>query len=110
MLLELGRLFSLLLSILSLDALLASAFFVPGSHWDDRLLNSLMRILLAACVCFASGLLFEQHQGNEADSDILRTLPVRLFFWALTGMALLFALSWYLEEYYVPMIWRNQPH
>ncbi len=110
MLLELGRLFSLLLSILSLDALLASAFFVPGSHWDDRLLNSLMRILLAACICFASGLLFQRHHGKEADSDILRTLPVRLFFWALTGMALLFALSWYLEEYYVPMIWRNQPH
>jgi hypothetical protein len=116
MLLDLGKLFSLLLSILSLDALLASAFFVPGSRWDDRLFNSLIRIVLAACVCFASGLVFSQNpsqdhqQSPEASSDVLRTLPVRLFFWALAGMALLFALSWYLEEFYVPMIWKNQPH
>jgi hypothetical protein len=112
MLLELGKLVSLLLSILSLDALLASAFFVPGSRWDDRLLNSLTRIVLAACVCFASGLLFNhrQRENTEAGTDILHTLPVRLFFWALAGMALLFTLSWYLEENYVPMLWKNQPH
>jgi hypothetical protein len=112
MLLELGKLVSLLLSILSLDALLASAFFVPGSPWDERLLNSLTRIVLAACVCFASGLLFNRqpHEGTEAGPEILRTLPVRLFFWAVAGMALLFSLSWYLEEYYVPMIWKNQPY
>lgn len=112
MLLEIGKLVSLLLSILSLDALLASAFFVPGSPWDDRLLNSLTRLVLAGCVCFASGLLFERpaNHNSETGSDILDTLPVRLFFWALAGMALLFALSWYLEEYYIPLIWKNQPH
>jgi hypothetical protein len=111
-LLEIGKLVSLLLSILSLDAVLASAFFMPGAGWDERLLNSLLRIVLAGCVCFASGLLFNArgHEDAGAGSDILRTLPVRLFFWALAGMALLFALSWYLEEYYVPMIWKNQPH
>jgi hypothetical protein len=41
---------------------------------------------------------------------VTRTLPVRLYFWALAGMTVLFVLSWYLEEYYVPLIWRNQPH
>ncbi len=122
MLLEIGKVVSLLLSILSLDALLASAFFVPGSHWEERLLNSLMRILLAACVCFASGLVFDWHRQSTAgpdgntpssqdrDSDVLNTLPVRLFAWSMVGMAMLFALSWYLEQYYVPMLWRNQPH
>lgn len=111
MLLEIGKSLSLLLSILSLDFLLASAFFVPGARWDDRLLNSLVRVLLAGCVCFASGLLFEHPHGESQErSDILHTLPVRLFFWGLAGMTLLFALSWYLEEYYVPMLWKNQPH
>jgi hypothetical protein len=32
------------------------------------------------------------------------TLPVRLFLWALVAIALLFALSWWLETYYVPML------
>jgi hypothetical protein len=35
---------------------------------------------------------------------------VRLFFWAIAFMVLLFVLSWYLEAYYVPLLWRNQPH
>lgn len=112
MLLEIGRAVSFLLSILSLDALLTSAFFVPGSPWDERLLNSLERVVLAACVCFASGLLFNWHKqtDSEAASSVLRSLPMRLFFWALAGMVLLFAVSWYLEQFYVPMLWRNQPH
>ena len=112
LLLEIGRAVSFLLSILSLDALLASAFFVPGSPWDERLLNSLERLVLAACVCFASGLLFNWHKqtDSEAASSVLRSLPMRLFFWALAGMVLLFAVSWYLEQFYVPMLWRNQPH
>ncbi|MBB6143461.1 cation transport ATPase [Silvibacterium bohemicum] len=112
MLLEIGRLISLLVSILSLAALLTSAFFVPGSHWDERLMSSLMRILLAGCICFVSGLLFSwpEQKNPEAHSDVLHTLPVQLYFWSLAGMALLFAVSWYLEEYYVPMLWRNQPH
>src|SRR5580698_4283465 len=112
LLLEIGKVVSLLLSILSLYSLLVGAFFVPGSYWDERLVNSLERIVLAGCICFASGLLFNWpgYRDCEADSDVTRTLPVRLFFWTLLGMALLFALSWYLEEYYVPMLWRNQPH
>jgi hypothetical protein len=112
LLLEIGKAVSLLMSILSLDALLTSAFFVPGSHWEERLANSLLRIGLAGCVCFASGLVFDWagQNGSAGDHSVLNTLPVRLFLWALVGMALLFVLSWYLETYYVPMLWRNQPH
>jgi len=107
-LLELGKALSFVMSILSLYALLVSAFFVPGSRWEERLVGSLSRIALAACVCFASGLLFRSTEPGEP--PVTRTLPVQLFLWALAGMALLFLLSWYLEEYYVPLLWRNQPH
>ena len=108
MLLEVGKAFSFIISILSLYALLVSAFFVPGSTWEDRLVDSLLRIALAGCVCFASGLMFRS--GERAEVPLMRTLPVRLFLWSLAGMALLFFLCWYLEEYYVPLLWKNQPH
>ncbi len=108
MLLEIGKALSLLMSILSLYALLESAFLIPGSRWEERLVASLLRIALAGCVCFASGLLFRS--AEEEPPSVTRTLPVRLFFWALAGMTVLFILSWYLEEYYIPLIWRNQPH
>jgi len=107
-LLEIGKAVSFFTSILSLYALLVSAFFVPGSRWEERLVASLLRIALAGCVCFASGLLFRS--SEQTQPPVIRTLPVRLFFWALAGMTLLFFLSWYLEEYYVPLLWRNQPH
>ena len=58
MLLEIGKAVSFITSILSLCALLDSAFFVPGSRWEERLVGSLLRIALAGCVCFASGLRF----------------------------------------------------
>ena len=108
MLLEIGKALSFFMSILSLYALLVSAFLVPGSSWEDRLVDSLLRIALAGCVCFASGHLFRLTEKPEP--PLTRTLPVRLFLWALAGMALLFFLCWFLEEYYVPLLWRNQPH
>ena len=108
MLLEIGKAVSFIVSILSLCALLESAFLVPGTRWEERLIGSLLWIGLAACVCFASGLIFRSSEHGEV--SVTRTLPVRLFFWALAGMAVLFVLSWYLEEYYVPLLWWNQPH
>jgi hypothetical protein len=108
MLLEIGKGVSLLLSILSLCALLESAFLIPGARWEERLVASLLRIALAGCVCFASGMIFRSDEPEPA--SVTRTLPVRLFFWAMLGMTVLFVASWYLEEYYVPLIWRNQPH
>jgi hypothetical protein len=105
MVLELSRALSFFLSILSLYPVLTSAFFVPGSHWQDRLAMSLLRIALAACVCFISGLLFSwPSPANPAGQSLTSTLPVRMFLWTLTGMAILFAVSWYLEEYYLPLL------
>lgn len=110
MLLDLGRVLSLLLSIVSLYYVAVDAFFVPGTRWEDRLSMTIAKIALAACVCFASGLLFSRPQTERGESvALMSTLPVRMFFWTLMGVAILFLLSWYLDAYYVPLLWRNQP-
>jgi len=101
MLLDLLRALSFLLSILSLCWVTMSAFFVPGSRWHDRLLLALLRLALAACVCFFSGLLFSwpARTSRRNPERITSTLPVQLFFWTLGGIALLFLCSWYLASY-----------
>ncbi len=111
MLLDLGKAVTLTLSILSLYPVMLSAFFVPGARWEDRLYLSLLKIASAACICFASGLLFALHPRPtlRGFSDVFSTLPVRIFFWSIAAMSILFAVSWYLEEYYVPLLWRNLP-
>jgi hypothetical protein len=107
LLLDLSRIVSFAMSILSLCALLDTAFFVPATRWEDRLVASVARIGFAGCVCLISGLLFH---SCEPKVPLAHTLPVRLFVWALFGFALLFALCWYLDAYYVPLLWRNLPH
>jgi hypothetical protein len=107
MFLEVARPFSFLLSILSLYPVLLSAFFVPGTHWEERLDMALVRVAFAGCVCFASGMLYAWHGGAEPHESLLSTLPVRLFFFAVAGMAVLFMISWYLDTYYVPMARRD---
>jgi hypothetical protein len=108
MILELSRAVSLGLSILSLCALLDRTFFIPATRWEERLLGSGVYIGLAACVCLVSGLLFRHSTNPEV--PLLRTLPVRLLLWTLLGLAVLFPICWYLDVYYVPWLWRNQPH
>jgi len=107
------KLAALTLSILSLCLLLAHAFFVPGSPWSDRLFDALGTLGLAGSVCFASGLIFEipnRRFDPEPTPPLLRTLPVRLFLWSVALMAVMFLLSWFLAQYFVPMIWKNQPY
>ena len=105
MLLELLKPLTFFLSMLSLYPVLLSAFFEPGTRWEERLELALLRVAFAACVCLASGLVYcwPSRIGPEAGEPVLATLPVRLFFWAVAGMALLFAISWFLEEYYLPL-------
>jgi hypothetical protein len=107
LLLDLGRAFSFLLSILSLYALIDTAFFITATTWQQRLLASITRVVLAACVCFASGVLF--HLKTHPNIPISRTLPVRIFLWTLAGVIVLFTLAWLLDVYYVPLLWKNQP-
>ena len=100
MLLDLLRALSFLLSILSLCWVTMSAFFVPGSRWHDRLLLALLRLALAACVCFFSGLLFSwPSDARRRHPSIVSTLPVQLFFWTLAAVTILFVCSLYLATY-----------
>jgi hypothetical protein len=98
MLLELGKAASFFAAIVSLCAVAIVAFFEPATRWDQRLLLALPRLVIAGCLCLASGLLFTwpARSNPDAAQPLLTTLPVRLFFWSLAGMALLFAATWYL--------------
>jgi hypothetical protein len=99
MFLELGKAVAFLLSLLSLYRVAISAFFVPGSHWEERMYLALARLVIAACVCFASGLLFTwpSKTNPNAGEPLMSTLPVRLFFWAVGGMVVFFVAIWYLR-------------
>jgi hypothetical protein len=101
MLLDLSRAASFFLSILTLYWVTISAFFAPGTSMEDRLITALLRLALAACVSFLSGLLFSWHSRAHCESRqrLASTLPVQLFFWALAGIAVLFLSSWYLATY-----------
>jgi hypothetical protein len=107
LLFDLSKVVSFLMSILSLCALLDTAFFIPATRWEDRLIASLARIGFAGSVCLISGALFHFSQPQV---PLARTLPVRLFVWTLSGLSLLFVLGWYLDVYYMPLFWRNLPH
>ena len=106
-LLDFGKVASFLMSILSLCALLDSAFFIPATRWEDRLIASFAKIGLAGCVCLISGVLFHLSQPGVS---LARTLPVRLFLWAIAGFSLFFVLGWYIDVCYMPLFWRNLPH
>lgn len=103
MLLELAKFASLLLSILSLDAVFHSAFLEPGSNVQQRLLPSLEMLLLAAAVCLSSGYIFcawEQRAGRRQVS-VTGSLPMMIFWWGAGAIALLFALAWLIERYFL---------
>jgi hypothetical protein len=105
MLLELAKALIFFLSMISLYPVLMSAFFIPGTHWEERLLASLLYVVLAGCVCLISGLLFAHPSPANPEGDaLIKTLPMRMFLWAMVSMAVLFALSWYLEEYFAPLM------
>jgi hypothetical protein len=103
--LELAKFASLLLSILSLDALLHTAFLEPGSNLEQQLLPSLRMLLLAAAVCLGSGYVFRaweqraQPKASKHNASVAASLPMLIFWWGAGGMALLFALAWVIERY-----------
>jgi formate/nitrite transporter FocA (FNT family) len=109
--LDIGKMLSFILSILSLYAVLESAFFIPGSDWQERLSVSLLRGAIAAGVCLGSGMLFVLSRERHARTEmpITSTLPMQMFFWAMAGVVILSTVSWYLEVYYVPLLWRSLP-
>ena len=108
---ELSKFLSFFLGMMLLFPVIASAFFVPGSHWQQRLVLALVKIAFAGCACFGSGLFFlgKADAAEDIVDRLLRTLPVRMFLWTMSAVVLLFAFSWFFEQYFVPLLWRNQP-
>jgi hypothetical protein len=98
--LELAKAMALSVCILFLYWATISAFFAPGSQWQERLWLALFKLLAAAVICFYSGMIFSwPSKGNpNAFQRLTSTMPVRLFFWATACIAVLFFLSWYLAE------------
>jgi len=98
--LELAKAVSFLVCILSLYWAAISAFFVPGERWEERLWIAAFKLLAAAAICFYSGMVFSwpSRTNPTAFQRLTSTLPVRVFFWALAGIAVLFTLSWYLTD------------
>lgn len=101
MLLELARFASLLLSILSLDAVLHSAFLEPGSNLETRLLPSLDLLLLSAAISLSSGYIFSlwEHRTGKHHAGVASTLPMMIFWWGAGTLAVLYALGWLWERY-----------
>jgi hypothetical protein len=98
MLLELGKAFSFFASLLSLYPVVLNAFFVPDTRWQERLFLAFSKLVIAGCICFASGLLFTwpARSNPTANQALTDTLPIRLFLWTAPALTALFLLSWYL--------------
>jgi len=94
MLLDLGRALSFFLAILSLYMVAISAFFDPGSRWEDRLVLALVKLAFAGCISLFSGVLFA---WNSPHQRLRSTLPVQMFLWAASAISVLFVVCWYLH-------------
>ena len=102
MFLDLAKFASLLLSILSLDALFHAAFLAPATHFEQRLLPSLDMLALSAAVCLGGGYIFRawDQRAGKRGATIARSLPMLIFWWGAGLIALLFSLAWILESYF----------
>ncbi len=105
MLLELGKFVSLLAGIVSLHAVFYTAFLAPATGLRERVFQSLDMLTLACGVCLVSGLIFQRwdRKAGIEHSSIAASLPMRIFWWFSGVVVLMFAASWYLEEYYLPL-------
>lgn len=102
MLLELAKPAALISSILSLLAVFHAAFFLPATRIEDRMIESLIRLLLAAAIALIGGLIFRLGTRQHSNSLLLTdTLPIQLFCWATGVILVLFLLSWYVESSWV---------
>lgn len=98
--LELAKAVALSICILFLYWATIGAFFVPGTQWKERLWAALFKLIASAAICFYSGMVFSwpSKSNPTAFQRLTSTMPVRLFFWALACIVVLFALSWFLAD------------
>jgi hypothetical protein len=100
MILELAKAISFFVCIIALYQAAIHTFFLPGTHWRERLVYALVRLAFAACVCGLSGMLFLWPTRANPDRNLTlsRTPPVRLYLWGLASIAVLFTVGWFLSD------------
>ncbi|MGA7157210.1 MAG: hypothetical protein WBY53_10200 [Acidobacteriaceae bacterium] len=97
--LELAKALTFFASLLSLYWTALTAFFIPGTRWEDRLYLAVAKLAITAFICCFSGLIFRwpSRTNPDANQPLAATLPVRLFLWGAAAITLLFLTSWYLS-------------
>jgi hypothetical protein len=105
MLLELGKFGSLLLALLCLCFVFHVAFLVQEPQLSNRLVDAAKMLLVAGGICWGSGWIFHRWDLTVGikNSSIASTLPMKVFWWALLLLFVLFGLSAYFEYYYLPL-------
>lgn len=100
MLLDLTKALSFFACIVVVYHTAIHTFFVPGAKWEERLALALLKLALAACVCFLSGMIFTFPTRTNPDRalSLTATLPVRFFFWSAASIVVLFVVSWYFTD------------
>jgi hypothetical protein len=98
---ELLRPAALLASMMSLLAVMHTAFFGSEADYWQRIYDSLGMLLLAAGIALIGGLLFERNGDDARNSGpvaaIFQTFPVRIFCWTAGLILALFLLGWWIE-------------
>jgi hypothetical protein len=103
MFLDIAKPIALLMCILSLLATFRAAFLIPASELNIRIHDAFALLLLSAGVSILGGLLFRESAAIERNPVSLSgTLPIQIFCWASTVILILFAVSWYIETYFLP--------
>jgi hypothetical protein len=102
MLLELARFASLLLSILSLDAVFHAAFLEPATHFEQRLVPALGMLCFSAAICLGSGYIFHawEVKTGRRDGTVAGSLPMMIFWWGAGLIMLLYFGGWVLNTYF----------
>ncbi len=75
-----------------------SAFLLPSSGWEQRIWDSVVLLSLAAGISLTSGMIFRE-TTRDGIEPVTKTLPVKMFCWAVFLFGALFVASWYLETY-----------
>ncbi len=100
MLLDLGKALSFFTCIVVVYHAAIHTLFVPGAQWEEGLALALLKLALAACVCFLSGMVFTWPTSTNPDRGVAlsATLPVRFFFWSSAVIVVLLLSSWYFSD------------
>jgi len=100
MLVEAAKPVALVLCMAALCAVFAKAFLEPVSNTGQTTSDMLLLLGLAGGISLASGMLFCDGVDGRPGA-VMRTLPMQMFLWAASVMAVMYLASGYLETHCV---------